>query len=217
MAPPVAVVNQTFARRVIGTTDAIGRRFRCRGRLLEIVGVVEDGKYRTLTETPQLAMFVPLDQQYESSILLLARSPRPAPELAAEMRRVITGIDPQVPVYGEGSLRMMLGPNAVYELEAAEHRFYVKNPDYPDRDSCCANLGAGRHAGGPRQSHHGAHLHGLSRRGNVGWFQQEFERLGPNHYHDDRERPFHLRRRLRDGSGLSFHLPGAELTQGQYQ
>jgi predicted permease len=109
-APRVAVVNQMFARRVIGTTDAVGRRFR-RGRddLVQIVGIVEDGKYQTLTETPKAAVFFPLPQNYSSSVVLMARSRRPEPEIAAEMRQAIALLDPHLAIYGVGSLRQMLG------------------------------------------------------------------------------------------------------------
>jgi predicted lysophospholipase L1 biosynthesis ABC-type transport system permease subunit len=104
------VVSQTFARRVIGTTDAVGLHFR-RGRdeLVQIVGIVEDGKYETLTETPKAAVFFPLLQNYSSSIVLMARSRRPEHEMAAEMRQAIARLDPHLAIYGVGSLRQMLG------------------------------------------------------------------------------------------------------------
>ena len=61
-APMVAVVNREFARKVLGLIpDAIGRYFKMRdGTRVQVVGVVEDGKYVTLTESPQPAMFLPL-------------------------------------------------------------------------------------------------------------------------------------------------------------
>jgi ABC-type antimicrobial peptide transport system permease subunit len=109
-SPRVAVVSQTFARRVIGTTDAVGRRFR-RGRndLVQIVGIVEDGKYETLTESPKAALFLPILQNYSSSVVLLARSRRPEPEMAAEMRQAVARLDPHLAIYAVGSLRQMLG------------------------------------------------------------------------------------------------------------
>jgi predicted permease len=59
--PKVALVNQTFARRMFGSTPAVGRHF-LEGDLLEVIGVVEDGKYESLTEDPTPAMFLPLAQ-----------------------------------------------------------------------------------------------------------------------------------------------------------
>ena len=110
-SPKVAIVNRTLAMRVVGTADAVGRRFRFLGdtSLSEIVGVVEDGKYQTLTEPPEPAVFQPILQEYSAVIVLIARSHRPEAELAAEMRRAIGNLDPHLPVYGVGGLRQMLG------------------------------------------------------------------------------------------------------------
>jgi predicted permease len=109
-SPQVAIVNQTFARRVVGTTDAVGRRFRLsRNSLVQIIGVVEDGKYETLTETPKAAVFLPVSQTYSPTIVLMARSRRPESELASEMRQVIGRIDSHLAVYAVGGFRQMLG------------------------------------------------------------------------------------------------------------
>jgi predicted permease len=110
-APLVAIVNQTFARRVTGAADAIGRRFRrgSGGPLFEIVAIVEDGKYETLTEVPKPAAFFPILQNYSSTIVLMARSRGPESEIAAEMHAAIGSLDPHLAIYGVGSLHRMLG------------------------------------------------------------------------------------------------------------
>ena len=53
-APRVGVVNLEFARKVLGSeAGAVGRYFKLRdGTRVQVVGVVEDGKYSTLTEPP---------------------------------------------------------------------------------------------------------------------------------------------------------------------
>jgi len=112
-SPPVAIVNLTFARTVVGTADAVGRHFYRGaggpGTLVEIVGVVEDGKYENLSENPRQVMFLPFRQNYSSSVMMLARSPRPEAELAAEMRQTVSALDSNIAIYGIGSLRQMLG------------------------------------------------------------------------------------------------------------
>lgn len=109
-SPLVAIVNRTLARSLTGTLDAAGRRFRMgRDELYEIVGVVEDGKYESMTETPKGAVFFPILQQYSPTIVLMARSRRPEFEVAAEMREAIARLDPHLAVYGVGSLQQMLG------------------------------------------------------------------------------------------------------------
>ena len=110
-SPLVAIVNQTFARSVVGTADAVGRRFRRGpgGPLYQIVAIAEDGKYETLTEVPKPAVFFPILQNYSSTIVLMGRSRRPESELAAEMREAIGRLDPHLAIYGVGSLHQMLG------------------------------------------------------------------------------------------------------------
>src|SRR5439155_11842761 len=55
-SPLVAVVNETFARGFWPGERVIGKRFRtsrAEGPLIEIVGLVRDGKYHSLGESPQ--------------------------------------------------------------------------------------------------------------------------------------------------------------------
>ena len=86
------------------------RRFRLgRDVLVQVVGVVEDGKYETLTESPKAAIFLPVLQNYTSTIVLMARSRYPESELAVEMRRTVARLDPNLAVYGVGGLHQMLG------------------------------------------------------------------------------------------------------------
>lgn len=108
-APAVAIVNQTLARRLTGTEDAVGRRFRGRGRLVEIVGVVEDGKYTTLTEVPKAVVFWPQPQTYNSQTVVIVRSSLPEPVTAEQMEEAIRRLDRTLPVFGLGSLSEMLG------------------------------------------------------------------------------------------------------------
>jgi ABC-type antimicrobial peptide transport system permease subunit len=61
---------------VLGSvTDAVGRYFKMSdGTRVQVVGLVEDGKYMSLTEDPQAAMFLPVLQSPSSQTFLLVRS-----------------------------------------------------------------------------------------------------------------------------------------------
>ena len=63
----------------------------------EIVGVVENGKYDSLTEAPWAAVFFPLEQNPDSDTSLLVRSPLPPAEILPELRRTLGQIDPSLP------------------------------------------------------------------------------------------------------------------------
>jgi len=99
-APKVALINRQFALKVFGSVDkAIGGHFKYwDGARAEVVGVVEDGKYRTLTEDQQPAMFFSYQQQPSSTTFLLVRSSRDPAEIAGALERTMHGIDASLPV-----------------------------------------------------------------------------------------------------------------------
>ena len=102
--PAVAVVNQMFARRVMGTTDPVGRRFRTGPmRFVQVVGVVEDGKYEALSDAPEPALFQPGAQAYNSTTVLVARSSVPEADVARQMATIVSELDSRVPILFQGS------------------------------------------------------------------------------------------------------------------
>jgi predicted permease len=97
-APKVALVNRTFAVKVFGSVNnAIGGHFKWNGKRAQVVGVVEDGKYRTLTEDQMPAMFFSFQQEISSGTRLVVRSRNPG-ELAAALQRTLHGLDPALPM-----------------------------------------------------------------------------------------------------------------------
>jgi len=98
-SPKVALVNRQFAVKVFGSVDkAIGGHFKYwGGARAEVVGVVEDGRYRTLTEDQQPAMFFSFLQQPASSTWLLVRSSRNPEEISEALERTLHGLDAGLP------------------------------------------------------------------------------------------------------------------------
>jgi predicted permease len=72
----VAVVNGEFARKVFGSpANAIGRSYKMKdGTRIQVVGIAEDGKYRSMAEDPIPVMFLPILQSPSSSTILVVRS-----------------------------------------------------------------------------------------------------------------------------------------------
>jgi ABC-type antimicrobial peptide transport system permease subunit len=62
-----------------------------------VVGVVEDGKYKNLTEDPQPAMFFPILQSPSNTTSLVVRSNRDPQQLAAAMRSAMRNLDAGLP------------------------------------------------------------------------------------------------------------------------
>jgi predicted permease len=99
-APLVAVVNREFARKLFGSVDkAVGSHFkRWGGARVEVVGVVEDGKYQTLTENPQPAMFYSFLRQPSTNAWIIVRSQHGEPEVAGALQRSLRRLDPALPL-----------------------------------------------------------------------------------------------------------------------
>ena len=102
-ATDVAIVNQAFARRAWPGADPIGQvlhQHETQGappRVLTVVGVAQDAKYRSIGEEPRAFIYVPHAQQYRAETYLLARTDgrRSAlPGIAAAVRQ----IDPNLPI-----------------------------------------------------------------------------------------------------------------------
>ena len=78
--PAVAVVNWEFARRLFHSddshsNDAVGRYFKnSSGQPIQIVGVVADGKYFSLTEDQEGVAFFPISQEPTGHTSLIVRT-----------------------------------------------------------------------------------------------------------------------------------------------
>ena len=114
-APPVAIVNQTFARRVFGTPNALGRVFRDGGGTnLTIIGITEDGKYGTLTEDPAAVIFYSVLQAPDTECHVLVRTATSAtlarPRLAAALTSIVEGVDPNLPITTIAPWQQIIAP-----------------------------------------------------------------------------------------------------------
>jgi predicted permease len=99
--PRVAVVNRQFARKIFGAeAKAMGAYFKLPdGTRVQVVGIAEDGKYGSLTEDPQPAMFLPILQSPSNSAYLVVRSSRDPEQLALAIRSTLRNLDAGLPVY----------------------------------------------------------------------------------------------------------------------
>jgi predicted permease len=99
-APSVVLINRHFAVKAFGSVQkALGGHIKFGGgKRAEVVGVVEDGKYRTLTEDQRPAMFVSFLQHQNSNTLLVVRSRCDPEEMAAALERSLHGLDSSLPL-----------------------------------------------------------------------------------------------------------------------
>jgi predicted permease len=103
-APAVAVINEAFARKVFGSANqALGAYFKRRGGgRVQVVGIVETGKYTGLTEDPRPAMFFPfLQVQGQTSTYLVVRAQADPMPLAPAITSALHALDSSLPLTTE--------------------------------------------------------------------------------------------------------------------
>jgi predicted permease len=98
-SPRVAVVNRQFANQIFGSVPrALGGYYKAEdGSRVQVVGIVEDGKYGSLTEDPQPAMFLPMLQSPSPQTVLVVRSNRDPQQLAAAIKSKVQSLDRGLP------------------------------------------------------------------------------------------------------------------------
>jgi len=101
-APPVIIVNETFARRYFAGTEALGQHIIIEGESgdhggppqREIIGIVGDVRHESLDTESGAEYYVPYTQAPESFMSLVVRSSASNPgSLVASVREVIKQID----------------------------------------------------------------------------------------------------------------------------
>jgi predicted permease len=106
--PPVAIVNETYARRFFPLGSALGHRFcLCDGDPahgqdhrfdIQIVGVVRDAKYVGLGEDQHMAAYFPYSQRVQYFGNFSVRSTGSTAILIPAIRRVIAQVNPNIAV-----------------------------------------------------------------------------------------------------------------------
>ena len=104
-ALPVAIINESLARKHWPEGDAVGQRIAFRVGTtpwMEIVGVVEDARLQSPDRSPVPGIFIPYAQKQEAWISWITVMARTAPgsdplALSTDLRRTLLDLDPQLP------------------------------------------------------------------------------------------------------------------------
>lgn len=98
-SPDVVIVNETMARRFWPGQDPLGRKLRTGGRWRQVVGVVRDIKYLTLTEAPEPYFYLPFGQNYTGDMTLHVRTEGDSGNVIGSLRAQFHALDPNLPVF----------------------------------------------------------------------------------------------------------------------
>ena len=101
---PVVIVNQTLAQQFWPGQSPLGRTLIADGDRVEVVGVVENGKYQNVGEAPRGAIFRPVAQTSPVSATVAVRTSGSPIDLARAVRQALAQADPEVAVYDVRSM-----------------------------------------------------------------------------------------------------------------
>ncbi len=115
----VVIINETMARRYWPGGDALGRRLKLTKDWLEIVGIATDVKNRSLRESPQPFLYLPLLQDYRSNMILVARTPIEPEKMSQSIRAEVAALDPEIPIFDFKTLEDHVGISLFLQRMAA--------------------------------------------------------------------------------------------------
>lgn len=116
-SPLVAIANQQFAHHFWPKGDALGKRFHLKnasGPLVQIVGIAQTTKYFWIAEPPLDYLYFPYTQSPRTALTIVAGSGTPdASKLAPVLRKVVRGLDPNMPIFDVRTMRDFYNQRAV--------------------------------------------------------------------------------------------------------
>jgi putative ABC transport system permease protein len=97
---PVALINEAMARQYLWGEEPIGRRIEARGKMFEVVGLVENVKQENLSAEPQPEMYLSYMQaNLPAWSFLVIHADEPQAQLVQSIKEAVSRIDKTVPVY----------------------------------------------------------------------------------------------------------------------
>jgi predicted permease len=120
-APKVAIVNEAFARFYMPGQNPLGRHIgRSGGESkpdIEIVGVVRNSTYARMREAPPRVFYIPYRQSARQRTLLIfyVRTSIEPERTAPEIRNVLAGLDPNLPIRDLKTMRVQIEENLFAE------------------------------------------------------------------------------------------------------
>jgi predicted permease len=106
------VVSQSFANQFFPNEDPLGKHLRLHFGDYIIVGVVGDTRF-SIGEMPRAVQYYPLDAGVETFGTLVIRSRQSPEQFALPVQRIVSGMDPDLPVSDILTMNQLLGKSTL--------------------------------------------------------------------------------------------------------
>ena len=122
-APPVAIVNETFAHTYWPNEEPIGKRFRSikpDAPWISVVGVIANARTQSLAQTDTPRLYLNVYQNTVKHLAIFLRGNLDPAAIPDEVREQVQAVDPTLPVFGAQTL------NETVSGSLAQRRFSME-------------------------------------------------------------------------------------------
>jgi putative ABC transport system permease protein len=127
-APPVAVINEAFARTYLPDEDSLGKHIMLdivRGNSVNppwttVIGVLADARTESLAESSVPQIYLSMYQRRAKDLAIFVRGRLDAAAIPVELREQVQPVDPELPVFGAQML------DEIVSASLSERRFSME-------------------------------------------------------------------------------------------
>lgn len=109
----VALINQAMAERLWPDGDALNKRLRIDGELRQVIGIIGNGCYYSMTDPTQPYALIPLRQRFAGNITLALRSQGNPMQHVTQVEQLIRKIEPNMPIYNVRTMEQQIAGSAL--------------------------------------------------------------------------------------------------------
>jgi predicted permease len=109
-ATPVIIINEAMAKQFYPDQEAVGRRLHLYNRppAREIIGIAKNIKYNTVGEPDTAYMYLPLEQNYNSQVIVQVRAAGDPDAVLGTVRRELQAVEPTLPLLNVNTYRSII-------------------------------------------------------------------------------------------------------------
>ncbi len=120
--PRVAIINRVLAQHFWPGESSLGRRLIMNGNPFEVVGVVGEGRYWSITDRARPLLFLPLAQNYRGRVTLVARTEADPAPMTSAVQQIVRQLDPDLPLYNVRTMEQQVASSPLGLMPSADGR-----------------------------------------------------------------------------------------------